>query len=340
MKKLAHDTRLLGSPTSPLSGTNRIPPRFPLSPVSLVTYLVGLELFADAWHRSKAKLMGALVRRSSNVPVDPFPSCHLPPEILEMIVAHLKYDTPTLKACVATCFSWYNIAAPHLHRTLTLVLRERNSIKRWKRPSNPLPILFKLGLLPFVRDLEFEGSLVLGIWDGPAAFSSKNMRFFRAMVNLQKLTIAGLDFSKFPRGLGEQLGCFAPTLRSVALSRPDGTRRQILDFFRLFPKLDDVKISDYDTIQIGYRALDGQLAPVGGGLRGRLTLNVFGEEGLLEDMVIAFGGMRFSSMDLRQARGMQFLFKNCAETLEKLRIYPEDLYFPSYRIFDPGKRVS
>jgi len=46
--------------------------------------------------------------------------------------------------------------------------------------------------------------------------------------------------------------------------------------------------------------------------------------GLLEDMIDLFGGLRFSSMALFDIEGMQLLLDVCAETLEKLELYPTD----------------
>ena len=276
--------------------------------------------------------MGALAHKHSDIPVDPPQARGFPPEIVEMIVAHLKYDVPTLKACAATCFSWYCIAIPHIHRTL--ILREWTSNRFGNQLPNPLQSLFKFGLLPLVGRLQFKGTFAPGRWIVPAVFDSKNMRYFRAMVNLQELKIGDLDFSRFPTGFGKYLGHFAPTLRSVSLSWPNGTRRQLLDFFRLFPNLDDIEILCYDPRRGTYEALDHQLVPISGGLRGKLTLNVFNEVGLLEDIFAVFGGMRFTSMDLRGTRRvMRFVLDACADTLETLRIYPQDVYFPGEVFF-------
>ena len=147
------------------------------------------------------------------------------------------------------------------------------------------------------------------------------MRYFRAMVNLQELKIVALDFSKFPVGLGECLGHFSPTLRSVSLDIPWGTRRQLLDFFMLFPMLEDIEILRYSALQ-QYQVPDSQLVPAGGGPRGQLILwYTFDDEELLRDMADTFGGMRFTSMDLRDnLRGIGFLLKACAHTLETLRL--------------------
>jgi len=247
-----------------------------------------------------------------------------------MIIAHLTYDTPTLKACAATCSSWYYVATPHLHHTLAL--------RQWstdisRRHLNPLASLDKLGLLPFVNKVQFEKALSVP-WVVPAVFNPKSMQYFRALVNLQDLAIADLDFSKFPAGLGEYFGHFSPTLRSVALSCPKGARRQLLDFFRLFPKLDDIKISYYRGRGEAHKALDPQFIPISGGLRGRLTLKGFDEEGLLEDIIVAFGGMRFTSMDLYNVRGIHILLEACGDTLETLSIFPDEMFQRGKRALD------
>jgi hypothetical protein len=250
-----------------------------------------------------------------------------------MIILHLTFDTPTLKACTATCSSWYNVTTPYLHRTLTL--REwpfEASFNHRNRRLDPLPSSFRLGLLPLVKKLLFGRAVPVDRWVVPAIFDSRSMQYFRAMVNLQELKIMDLDFSKFPEGFEEHLGHFSPTLRSVALNWPHGTRRQLLNFFRLFPKLNDIEISCY-AARREFGAHESQIVPVSGGLRGRLTLKMFGEEGLLKDIAAAFGGMRFTSLDLHNAQGTQLLLEACADTVETLRWHPDDTY-------DFGKRVS
>ena len=158
-------------------------------------------------------------------------------------------------------------------------------------------------------------------WVAPTIFDSRSMQCFRAMVNLQELKIGDLDFTEFLEGFEKYLGHFSPTLRSVALSHPNGTRRQLLNFFMLFPMLDNVEILCYHPRREVYEPLDGQLTPITGGLRGRLTLDMFGDEGLLKDMIVAFGGLRFTSMDLGDIfQGTPLLLKACGETLRTLRL--------------------
>jgi len=249
-----------------------------------------------------------------------------------MIIVHLIHDTPTLKACAATCFSWYNVATPHLHHTLTL--RQWSPDTSHKR-LNPLASLDKFGLLPFVKRVQFEKELFAVPWVIPATFDCQSMRYFCALENVQELAIADLDFSKFPAGLGDYFGRFSHSLRSVTLSGPRGTRRQLLNFLILFPQLDDIEISHYHSKAETHEELDTRSTLTRGGLRGRLTLVEFGEEGLLEDIAAAFGGMRFTSMDLENVRGMRLLLGACADTLETLRIYLDDISQDCKRVLDP-----
>jgi len=249
-------------------------------------------------------------------------------------MAYLTYDTQTLKACATTCFAWYNVAAPHLHRTLTF--------RQWDTDSShtylhPLEYLHKLELLPFVKQLQFERGIFGSPWVSPAIFDSESTQHFGALENLQDLAIADLEFFKFPMGVGEYFGHFSPRLRSVALSAPRGTRRQLLDFLRLFSKLDDIKISHYHAWVGAHDALGAPIVPIKGELRGQLTLKNFGDEGLLKDIIVVFGGMRFTSMHLDDVLGMQLLLEACADTLETVHIHPGGAFQRCKRVLYPSE---
>ena len=242
-----------------------------------------------------------------------------------MIVAYLIYNTPTLKACAATCSTWYHIATPHLHHTLTFW-------EYFTRPEcvhfNPLPFLHKLGLLPLVKRVQFKVAHYGGHWVTPAFFDSKSMRHFGALVNVQSLDIADLHFSDSSVWTGKHFGHLSLTLRSLALSYPDATRRQLLDFFRLFPRLDNLKILGYSRGDWAHEALDTQLVPIIGGLRGQLSLRSFDDAWLLKDMIVAFGGMRFTSMELQDVEEEEIppLLEACADTLETVYMRPSNTF--------------
>ena len=257
----------------------------------------------------------------------------LPAEILATIISHLIYDTPSLKACVATCFAWYNEAAPHLHHTLTL----RQSHKEiTHRRLNPLHELDKLDLLRFIKKMRFQSHTFHPFripWVTPAIFNPQGLRYCSMLVGLQDLTVEDLEFSVFGAKIGSCFGQFPPTLRSVTLKHPRGSPWQILDFLTLFPGLDDIGIMHYRA-QPGEHGGSGvPSSPITGPLRGRLTLEDLAAEGLLGDLIVASGGIRFVSMNLNDVLDAQLLLDACAETLQTLRLHPIGL-------LRPGKSVS
>src|SRR5258705_297900 len=77
----------------------------------------------------------------------PCSGSRLPQEIIEMVIAYLVYDIPSLLACCLTCCSWYIAAAANLHHTLiTLILK--NQENWW---PNSFRNMHKLGLFPLVK---------------------------------------------------------------------------------------------------------------------------------------------------------------------------------------------
>jgi hypothetical protein len=116
-----------------------------------------IELLAKrVWYRS---LVGIQKMRSRDAypetsTIRSSPAIRLPQEIVEMIIAHLIFDKPSLCACSLTCYSWYIAAVAHLHHTVaieTFFLRDRKS--RW---PNPIRYMYMLGLLPLVKKLHIE----------------------------------------------------------------------------------------------------------------------------------------------------------------------------------------
>jgi len=63
------------------------------------------------------------------------PATKLPLEIIQMIIAHLAYDTPNLLTCTLTCYSWYLAAVPRLHRTLVTHTDGWDWKFQWPTPS-------------------------------------------------------------------------------------------------------------------------------------------------------------------------------------------------------------
>ena len=128
-------------------------------------------------------------------------------KVLDMIIAHLIYDTTSLKAYAATCFAWYNVVTPYLHHTL--IVREHHP-KVARRGLDPLPVLDKLGLLPFVKKVQFKSDVSNKTWVKPQTFDSHSLRNFSALVGIQDLTIDGLDLQISRRGPKSTLATFRP----------------------------------------------------------------------------------------------------------------------------------
>ena len=262
----------------------------------------------------------------------------LPHELLEMVISYLIYDTPSLKAYAATCFAWYTVAAPHLHHTLTL--------KHWNTTAarmdlNPFIKLHKLGLLPLVKKLQFPSDRYISPWVVPELFDSGGLRHFSALVNVQDLMIAHLDLSKFTLGVKNYFGHFSHTLRSITLLYTGGLLWQLVDFLRLFPKLDDIKLIRYfGTIGMDNTHDPTQRAQIRGSLRGKLTLVDVLDWKLLKEIADSFGGMRFVSMDLDGVAGAQFLLDVCAGTLQTLRFRTGSLLYDCKSLLEEYEMAS
>ena len=137
----------------------------------------------------------------------------------------------------------------------------------------------------------------------------------------------GHKFPRFREGTGKYFGHFSPTLRSITLNGPTGTCRQLLEFFTLFPKLDNIKLTYYFGQPPTHEGHSTQRNAIRGGLRGQLVITNYGAGvGLLEDIIVAFGGMRFSSMELEYVPGMRLLLEAGADTLQTFRWYPDGAF--------------
>ena len=268
------------------------------------------------WYRSKAKIKKIFKQGGPEIHTSYIHTGCLPQELLDMIIAHILLDTPTLKACSATCRSWYIATLPHLHHTLSL----------WENISDPareglMPLrkLEKMRLLRFVkrlRILQYHPEP----WFQPTAFNARSLAHFTALTNVQELGVDEFDLHAFTPRTQLYFGHFTPRLRSLALRRPKGAHHQLLYFLGLFPNLDDFKLI-YDRTQ----ELTPGLAPVPRSslsLRGRLTLRWLGGEAFLRDLSQLSGGLRFRYMDLLGVGGARLLLDTCAETLQTLRTYP------------------
>ena len=319
------------TPTSSLSGSfnaHCLGPR--LFVLTITSYLVkiGFELLAKrAWYRSLAG-----IRRTSPVGAPPEtsntsppPATKLPLEVVQMMIAHLIYDRRSLLVCSLTCYSWYIAAVPHLHNTLVATTCSwcSNQTLRWPKP---LGNAHRLGLLPLVRKFQLHERPDYGEGGfSPRQFSCRVLRQWFGLTNVQELGLDNLEIPRFIPKIRRYFGHFLPTVRTLALRDPRGSRRQIIYFIGMFQHLQDLKLlydwAEFQKEPVNDLTLIPTFVPP---LRGRLTMTCFTRVGLLEDMIDLFRGIRFRHMDLFYVQGMRFLLDACAETLETLRLYPTD----------------
>jgi len=295
-----------------------------------VIYTSGITLFTRiVWYRGKAKINLLLGYTSPETLVTdkaPFP---LPHEIVEMIIDHLIYDLRALKACSLTCYSWYIAAVPHLHHTITF---REGTFGAARAGLKPLPKLHELGILPLVREVRVYQSRE-SRWLMPSTFSRRDLRYFSAFTNVQKLRLERLDISSFTPGVAQYFGQFTATLRSIALFAPYCTPRQLSYFLSLFSNLDDIEIRGFSSPSPRTTIPDPELVHPASTprLRGRLVVSSFREVETWKDLITSCG-LRFRTMDLRNvADSTPVLLEACSETLETLRFFPVDAISKYFR---------
>ena len=300
---------------------------FSLLHLTVITVTAIELLVKRVWYRTLAGIRrmfsGSASPKSSTIRPSHF--ARLPVEILEMIILYLIYDTCSLLSCSLTCHSWYTIAVPHLHRTLNIQTYYRYSRREFKWPR-ALQDMHNLGLLPLVKKFHIGGENFSkpGLFS-PMRFNWCTLHYFAALTNVQELAIDYLDIPSFIPRIQQYFGHFLPTVNSLVLREPRGSRRQIIYFIGVFKHLEDLKLI-YDRV-------DSQDEPEGDPtlvppfippLRGRLVVTHFTRVGILEDMIDLFGGIRFRHMSLFNVVGTRLLLDACAETLETLQLHPTD----------------
>ena len=240
-----------------------------------------------------------------------------------MIIAHLIYDTHSLHTCSLTCYSWYIASVPHLHHTLTTRPPRWFGKRGWPKP---LQNGSDLGLLPLVKKFKLNGTDYSNPVFSLKQFNRHILRHFSALTNVQDLAIDNLDIPGFMPMVQRYFGHFLPTVCSLTLRDPFGSRRQILYFIGLFEYLEDLTlIADVFVSRQSESAGDLTLVPpFAPPLRGRLVIHSFTRVGLWEDMIHLFGGIRFRYMDLIRVDETRLLLGACAGTLETLRLHLDD----------------
>ena len=275
------------------------------------------------WHKGKIEI-NRLLR---NTPPRTRPigesTSRFPYEIMEMVIAHLTHDLDTLKACSLTCRSWYIVAVTHLHHTLLL---RRNGPGVARSELRPLSKLHRLHLMPLVKEIRVKQFSRTSDWFVPHAFSRRDLRYFSAFANVQTLVLQGLRLDLFAPDIERYFGHFSQSLRSITLSMPRCTPRQLSHFLSLFPNLDDIEVRYTRTFIPDTTIPHGELVPFSTPkLRGRLTLHFFRWVETWTRFIASCGRPQFRHVDLRgSANCAPFMLGACAETMETLRFNAGD----------------
>jgi hypothetical protein len=138
--------------------------------------------------------------------------------------------------------------------------------------AQPLRCRHTLGLLPFVKELwihDLQGRSRFS----PRLFNSRTLRQFSALTNVCELGIEYLNIPSFMPMIRRYFQHFLPTVRSLALKSPKGSRRQVIYFIGLFKHLEDLELL-YDRMEVQEEPADDQtlVPPSVPPLRGWLTM--------------------------------------------------------------------
>jgi len=146
-----------------------------------------------------------------------------------------------------------------------------------------------LGLLPLVRTLWIRG------YDDFFVFSPKRLNIlpqFRALNNVQQLTIVYLDTPSFVPKIRRCFGHFMSAVQYPTLNGPRGSRRQIIYFIGMFQHLETLRLL-YDGVRFWGEPVDDlTLVPsFTPPLQGFLRLTCFTKVGLLggQEPIPCFG---------------------------------------------------
>ena len=244
------------------------------------------------------------------------PANRIPQGIVDMIIAHLIDDTQSLRECSFISRSWYSAAVPHLHRTIIAKRRYRSyDVIEW---SESLLVASKFGFLPFVTRVFISGRYRLDSVFSVRELDYRTQRNFSELINVREFSIDMLYIPDFIPRIQEHFGQFSPTLRSLTLTSPAGSGRQVVYFIGLFPHLEDLELRDQwyspGNKEGGLGLIPSFVPPLRGRLTAHCPVNGFGKAVL--DM---FGEILCRHMDLREG-GIQYLLYACPNTLETLRL--------------------
>ena len=236
-------------------------------------------------------------------------SCPLPPEILDLIVDHLRDERTTLKVCCLVSKSWIPRTRKHLFAYIRF--HPTNCpIQLWKRtfpdPSNSPT--YHVSTL-FLQDIRAGGLADpdLGPW----------IRTFNCVGTLR----ATLECAAEDQVSLVQLHGFSPTLKSLCLGLTNIPLSEVFNLACSFPLLEDLELHTYDSAS----DIDDWDPPsTSPKLTGSLEIDG-GIRSVARRLCDLPGGLRFSKITLwcgeENFTSTMDLVSRCSPTLESFSIY-------------------
>ena len=128
----------------------------------------------------------------------------------------------------------------------------------------------KFGFLPFVTKVTITGCRDFSA----RGFNDRTIREFSALTNVRELSIEKLYITSFISESQQYFGQFS-TLTSLTMASAYGSGRHAVFFVGLFPRLENLEVSDRRNLFLATTGHDLTLVPsFVPPLRGRLTVNV------------------------------------------------------------------
>ena len=229
----------------------------------------------------------------------------LPPEILDLVVDHLRAEPATLKACCLVSKSWIPRTRRHLFASVWF---GPSSIQPWKKlfpdPStSPAHHTRILELNGFPTSMVRETSTLACI------------RSFRHIVDL-KVSTLGWDNGRTSL---VPLHGLSPTLKSLLLHYEYLSTSEVLNLICSFPHLEDLKLSDFYQVNNTDAWDTPSPSPK---LTG--TLKLRGSRFATIRGLLSLRGLHFSEIviawPVEDAGSVVELASQCSDTLESLNV--------------------
>ena len=239
-------------------------------------------------------------------------SCSLPPELLDLIVEHLRDEPTTLKACCIVSKSWISRIRKYLFARIRIRSPER-IIQLWKQtfpdPSN--------SLAHYTRTIYFLK------FDSSALASPDVVGWIRSFHHVEDLSLDFLGQGNYD-DFHVKLRGFSSTLRSLSLANSVVALSRIFNFISSFPLLEDLALVMCLTNDTGEWISPSAPPRFTGSLRVTGVL-----PSIARWLCARPGGLHFRKIDLtlltNETTSIMDLVLKCSNTLESLAISSCDL---------------